>query len=322
MIGLWLEAGRLAIREDLPAPAVAPGEALVRVRLAGICSTDLELVRGYYPFTGIPGHEFVGEVLSAPGADALVGARVVGEINAACGACPTCRAGSPGHCPQRTVLGISGRHGCLAERLALPIANLHPVPDALADEAAVFTEPLAAALVVRAAPGVRPLQPTDRVVLLGAGRLGQLLARSLARLGCELTVLARQPAQRARLEARGIRAVGSAEELAPRSADVVIEATGSPEGIALARRILRPRGTVILKSTYAGRVELDLSAFVVDELTIAGSRCGDFAPALELLASGALDPRDLIEARFPLREAVAAMEAAARPGALKVLVAP
>lgn len=322
MIGLWLERGELAVRDDLPTPVPSAGEALVKVRLAGVCSTDLELVRGYYPFTGIPGHEFVGEVEAAPGAETLVGSRVVGEINAACGVCATCQAGQPGHCPRRTVLGIAGRHGAFAEHLVLPAANLHRVPSGLDDEAAVFVEPLAAAIAVQATPGVAPIRPGDRVVLLGAGRLGQLVARTLALTGCELVVLARNPRQRALLEARGIRAVASPADLPPRSADVVVEATGSSEGIALARGILRPRGTVILKSTYAGRVELDLSAFVVDELTIAGSRCGSFPPALSLLASAALDPRDLIERRFPITEGVQAFEAAARPGALKVLVAP
>jgi 2-desacetyl-2-hydroxyethyl bacteriochlorophyllide A dehydrogenase len=320
MIGLWLEDRRLTLRDELPVPVPAPGEALVRVRVAGICSTDLELTRGYYPFRGVPGHEFVGDVVRAPGAEPLEGTRVVGEINAACGHCASCEAGQGGHCPQRTVLGIAGRDGAFAEYLRLPFANLHAVPPELDDEVAVFVEPLAAALVAQHAPGGPALGPGPQVVLLGAGRLGQLLARTLALAGCDLVVVARHARQRALLEARGIRVAASAEALPARSADVVVEATGSPEGIAQARRILRPRGVVILKSTYAGRVELDLSAFVVDELTIAGSRCGSFPPALALLASGALDPRDLIEARHPLSEGIAAFDTAARPGALKVLL--
>lgn len=320
MLGLWLEDRRLTLRDDLPVPVATQGEALVRVRVAGICSTDLELTRGYYPFLGVPGHEFVGDVVRAPGAESLEGTRVVGEINAACGHCPACAAGLGGHCPERTVLGIAGRDGAFAEYLRLPVANLHAVPPQLDDEAAVFAEPLAAALVAQHAPGGPALGAGSQVVLLGAGRLGQLLARTLALAGCELVVVARHARQRALLAARGIRVAASAEELPARSADVVVEATGSAEGIALARRILRPRGAVILKSTYAGRVELDLSAFVVDELTIAGSRCGSFPPALSLLASGALDPSDLIEARHQLREGIAAFEAAAQPGALKVLL--
>jgi threonine dehydrogenase-like Zn-dependent dehydrogenase len=312
---LWLEERKLRLRDDLPLPAPPPGEALVRVGLAGICNTDLELSRGYYPYAGVPGHEFVGTV-EAAGASEWVGRRVVGEINAACGACPTCRAGRRTHCEKRTVLGIVARDGALATHLVLPIANLHAVPEALADEAAVFTEPLAAALELQQQVSVAA---GDRVVVIGAGKLGHLVAQTLALTGCRLQVIGRSPRPLALLAARGI-ATATADALEPRGADLVVECTGDPAGLELARRAVRPRGTIVLKSTYHGRLEVDLSRFVVDEITLVGSRCGPFAPALALLAGGRVDPRPLVEARYPLAEAEAAFQHAARPGTLKVLV--
>jgi 2-desacetyl-2-hydroxyethyl bacteriochlorophyllide A dehydrogenase len=305
----------VVVRQDLPPPSPGPGEALVQVRLAGICSTDLELVRGYYPFVGIIGHEFVGEVIAAAEA-APVGARVVGEINAACGSCATCRAGRPRHCPQRTVLGVRGRHGAFAEQLVLPARNLHRVPAHVADEAAVFVEPLAAALRVLEQV---PIGRGDRVLLVGAGRLGQLVARVLARTGCTLAVVARHARQRALVTACGCTCV-SEEEVAPGEHDVVVEATGVPEGFHLARRAVRPGGTIVLKSTYRGRLELDASSLAVDEITVVGSRCGPFAPALGLLERHELDPRDLVEARYPLAEAAAALRRADQRGVMKVLL--
>jgi threonine dehydrogenase-like Zn-dependent dehydrogenase len=313
---LWLEERALSLRDDLEPPATPPGEALVRVALAGICNTDLELVRGYYPYTGVPGHEFVGRVERAQGAPEWVGRRVVGEINAVCGACASCLSGRRSHCERRSVLGIVGRDGAFATHLALPIANLHAVPDSLADEAAVFAEPTAAALEVREQVGIGP---GDRVVVIGPGKLGQLVAQTLALTGCELLVVGRSPRPLERLAARGI-AAGTVERLEPRAADVAVECTGQPEGFELARLAVRPRGTIVLKSTYAGPSSLDLSRIVVDEITVVGSRCGPMAPALELLASGRVDPRPLIDARLPLAEGLAAFEAAARPGVLKVLI--
>lgn len=318
MKALWLEDGELSLRDDVPAPDVAQvGEALVRVRLSGICGTDLELVRGYYPYAGVLGHEFVGEVVEAPDAE-WVGARVVGEINAACTTCPTCRAGRPTHCPDRTVLGIVGRNGVHAEYTRLPLANLHRVPDGVSDEATVFTEPLAAALEI--AEQIH-IAPTDRVLLIGAGRLGQLVAQVLALTGADVAVVARHDVQRELLHAHGIATVDSAEVM-PRSFDIVVEATGSPSGLDLARSALRPRGTLVLKSTYAGEVTLDLSPFVVDEITIVGSRCGPFAPALRLLESGRVDPTPLIAARYALDDAVEALRHASERGVLKVLLQP
>jgi len=314
--GLWLEDRALRLRDDLGAREPAPGEALVRVSLAGVCNTDLELVRGYYPFAGVPGHEFVGRVEAAPGSPEWEGRRVVGAINASCGSCATCVRGHASHCERRTVLGIAGRDGAFATHLALPIANLLAVPDALADEAAVFAEPLAAALEIQEQVRVGS---GDRVVVIGAGKLGHLVARTLALTGCRLLAVGRSPRPLDLLAALGIPAA-TADEVEPRAADVVVECTGDPAGLELARRAVRPRGTIVLKSTYHGPASVDLSRFVVDEITLVGSRCGPFAPALQLLASGRVDPRPLVDARYPLRDALAAFEHASQKGALKVLV--
>lgn len=316
MRALWLEDRRLHLREDASRPSPPPGEALVRVRLAGICNTDLELVRGYYPYTGIPGHEFVGVVESAPGSPDWEGRRVVGAINAVCGACPTCRAGRPSHCERRTVLGIVNRDGAFAHHLVLPVANLHAVPDRVPDETAVFTEPTAAALEIQ--QQVR-ITSGDRVVVVGPGKLGHLVAQTLAATGCDLLVIGRSRRSLELLASRGIR-TGTAEAVEERGADIAVECTGTPEGFEVARRAVRPRGTVVLKSTYEGRTSLDMAPLVVDEITLVGSRCGPFAPALDLLARGTVDPSPLVEERYDLEDAVAAFEHAARPGTLKILV--
>lgn len=315
MRALWLQDRNLSIR-DVPVPD-AGDEALVRVRLSGVCGTDLELARGYYPFTGVIGHEFVGDVVEAPD-PSWVGARVVGEINATCGVCEQCVAGRPTHCEGRTVLGIAGRDGAHAEFTTLPLRNLHRVPDSVPDEAAVFTEPLAAALEILEQVHIAP---DDRVLLVGAGRLGQLVAQVLALTGADLRVVARHDRQRALLAARGIRTL-AAEDVETRHWDVVVETTGSPSGFGLAAAALRPRGTLVLKSTYRGEVSLALATFVVDEITIVGSRCGPFAPALRLLETGVVDPTALIAARYPLECAVEAMAEAGRPGTMKVLIEP
>lgn len=316
MRGLWLERQQIRLRDDLPRPDPPPGEALVRVAAAGVCNTDLELVRGYYPFAGIPGHEFAGSVESAPGAEEWEGRRVVGEINASCGRCAACAAGRRTHCERRTVLGIVNRHGAFAEYLTLPVENLHEVPAGLRDHEAVFTEPLAAALEVQEQVNVGP---GDRVVVVGDGKLGNLVAQTLALTGCALTVVGRHPAKLALLAERGI-ATGGADAIRAGEADIAVECTGNREGFEFARTAVRPRGTIVLKSTYAGRTSLDISRIVVDEVTLVGSRCGPFAPALRLLAERRVDVAPLVQARFPLAHAVAAFEEAARPGVLKVLV--
>ncbi len=294
-----------------------PGEALLRVRLSGICGTDLELARGYYPFTGIIGHEFVGEVVDAPDAE-WIGQRVVGDINVSCGRCEPCTHGRATHCETRTVLGIVGRQGVHAQYTSLPLANLHRVPDSVPDDAAVFVEPLAAALEILEQV---PLRPSHRVLLVGAGRLGQLIAQVLVLTGAQVAVVARHTAQRTLLAARGI-TVLAAKDVDPHAWDVVVEATGSPSGFGIARSALRPRGTLVLKSTYRGELTLDMSSLVVDEITLVGSRCGPFAPALRLLERGTVDPTPLIARRLPLAQGVEAMDIAGRPGVMKVLLEP
>jgi len=315
MHALLLDQG-LQLIKDYPTPEPPPGEALIRVSMAGICNTDLELVKGYMQFRGIPGHEFVGVVERAPGAEEWEGRRVVGEINAACTTCPTCQAGRPTHCPNRTTLGIAGRNGAFAEYLTLPVRNLHPVPDTLSDEAAVFTEPLAAACEILQQMHVRP---TDRVVVLGDGKLGLLCAQVLALTGCDLTAVGHHQEKLDILARQGI-STALEDEPVEAGADLVVETTGHPTGYAAARRRIRPRGAIVLKSTYHGPIDADLTMAVVDEITLLGSRCGPFAPALRLLERGLVEVTLLIHARYPLSAALTAFEHAARPGTLKVLV--
>jgi threonine dehydrogenase-like Zn-dependent dehydrogenase len=316
--GAWLDTQTLNYSYQLDEPVPAEDEALVEVLLAGVCSTDLELLRGYYPFTGVPGHEFVGRVIASPSDESRVGQRVVGEINLWCGKCPACRAGLVTHCEARTVLGIRERGGVFAERLTLPIRNLLPVPEGLADEAAVFCEPLAAALEIQEQI---PVHPSQRVLVVGAGRLGQLIAQTLALTGCDLQVVARHAHQRALLEECHIQWIAE-NQVPTHRVDVVVEATGTPSGFILARQAVRPRGTIVLKSTYKGEMQVNFSMVVVDEITLVGSRCGPFAPALRLLETGLVTVSHLIEARYPLEQIEQAFEHAARPAALKVLVDP
>jgi threonine dehydrogenase-like Zn-dependent dehydrogenase len=316
MRAVWIEERLVRVVEDVPIPEPGPGEALIRVGLAGICNTDLEITRGYYPYTGIPGHEFVGSVVSAPGEPEWVGRRVVGEINIVCGLCGHCRSGRMSHCEQRTVAGISGRPGVFAEYTTLPVRNLHVVPDDVSNEIAVFTEPTAAALEIQEQVQI---SRQDRVIVVGDGKLGILIAQTLALTGCDLVVIGKHRRKLDFLDARGIR-TATADEEPPWRADVVVECSGNREGLAVARSAVRPRGTIVLKSTYAGETRIDLSSLVVDEVTLVGSRCGPFAPALHLLARGALHVRPLIEARFPLGRATLAFERAALRGALKVLL--
>lgn len=315
MQALWLENNKIDLR-DVSQPR-KPNEALIKIRKAGICSTDLELVKGYYPYTGILGHEFVGEVVEADDLS-WIGQRVVGEINVACNQCEQCIHGRDRHCENRTVLGIVNRDGTFAEFTQLPVTNLHRVPDSVSDEMAVFTEPLAAALEIQQQVQIKP---TDRVLLVGAGRLGQLIAQTLALTGCDLRVVARYEHQRNLLKRHAIRVIGEGQIQAGRW-DLVIEATGSPDGFAVARKALRPRGTLVLKSTYQGEMSVNFSSIVVDEITVVGSRCGPFAPALGLLESRQVDLTVLIAEEFKLQDALKAFGRAAEPGVLKVLVEP
>lgn len=310
---------------EVEAPAIGGDEALVRVRLAGVCSTDLEIARGYKGgFRGVMGHEFVGEVaqVGSGANDGWLGKRVVGEINIGCGGCDLCRRGLGKHCRRRAALGISGHDGVFAEYVALPVANLHAVPDSVPDEAAVFTEPLAAALEICEQLHITPSQ---RIVVIGDGRLGLLVAMALNRTGAQVTLLGRTPAKLAIAQSAGVATAltGETGPFLDAPADIVVEVTGSPQGFTLARQLVRPMGTIVLKSTYAGDLEhFDASALVVDEITLVGSRCGPFAPALRLLEHGAIDPRPLIHARYPLAQGVEALEHAAAKGVLKVLIEP
>lgn len=305
---------------ERPDPVPAAGEALIRVRRAGICNTDVEIARGYMGFRGVLGHEFVGEVLAVAD-DAhrgWIGQRVAGEINLGCASCLRCHQGLSRHCAARTVLGILGRDGALAELVTLPVRNLVAVPDALDDERAAFIEPVAACFEVLEQLKV---EPDSRVLILGDGKLGQLLAQVLRATGCALTLVGRHPRKLDLAAAQGIRAVSSDESIEG-DADVVIEATGSPAGLDRALSLVRPRGTVVLKSTFHGAPAVATSRIVIDEVCVLGSRCGPFAPAVRALTEGRVNPTGLIDATYPLRDALAAFEHAQRAGVLKVLIDP
>lgn len=326
MRGLCLTDEGSRLLSGLPTPRPEPGQALIRVHLAGICATDLELAAGYKgDYRGVLGHEFVGTVVGAPGAGEWVGRRVVGEINIGCGRCDLCLRGLAKHCRCRRTLGIHDWDGAFADYCLLPLANLYAVPDAVSDEQAVFAEPLAAALQVLEQVRVTP---ASRVIALGDGRLGMLVAQVLAATRCDLTVVGRHADKLALLRGWGAaRTVlqGSPEHAAlpAAAADVVVEATGSRAGFAEAARLVRPGGVLALKSTFAGPPpEFDLTGLVVNEVTVVGSRCGPFEPALRLLEQGAIQVIPLIQGRYPLAEAERAFVHAGRRGVLKVLVEP
>lgn len=308
--------GRVRLREDWPAPQAGRDEALVAVHKAGICATDLEVARGYMGFRGVMGHEFVGEVVAGP--RRWKGKRVVGEINCVCGRCRMCRGGLANHCLRRTVLGISGRDGCFAEMLAVPLRNLHEVPDGVSDEETTFVEPLAAALqIVRQVK----LGARDSVVVLGDGRLGQLIVRVLKgrKLG-KLVMVGRHAGKLEAAEKQGVQTAQAADFVPALDADVVVDATGDSLGLELAMRTVRPRGTIVLKSTFAKAEGINLSPLVVNEVTVMGSRCGPFADAIAALAAREVDVATLISAEFPLSEGVAALAAAGDGDKFKVLL--
>lgn len=349
MRALVLENGRLSLCADASQPEPAADDALIRVSLAGVCSTDLELVKGYAGgFHGVLGHEFVGEVVDAAsgsgqypvssgqwsdsshlvsngttGVAEWIGRRVVGTINLGCRRCAVCLGEGPEHCPNRTTLGIHNKDGVFADYVTLPVANLLAVPATVADEEAVFTEPLAAALRIREQIAVRP---TTRTAVVGPGRLGLLVAQVLALAGTEVIVLGRRAESLALPRQLGLAVALVGDAASPDAADnaydLVVEATGNDAGFAHSLRLVRPRGTLVLKSTFAGRTNIDLTKLVVGEITVVGSRCGPFAPALRLLEQGAVQVRPLIEAEYPLSEGLAAFAHAARPGARKVLLRP
>ncbi len=314
------QAGEVRLERDWPMPQPAPREALVMVHLAGICNTDIEISRGYKGWHGVLGHEFVGEIAAVrdgEGSEHLLGQRVVGEINLACGDCSHCRLGMPSHCANRTVLGIQGHDGSLAQFLTLPLANLHLVPDSVPDDEAVFTEPLAAACEILTQVDV---QRTSRVAVLGDGKLGQLCAQVLALTGCQLLVIGRHEDKLELLRQRGIATLLTNQAREVGEFDIVVEATGRATGFAAALTLLRPRGTLVLKSTYAGKAHVDLSPLVVKEINLVGSRCGPFDPALRLLKQHAVDVLHMISAAYSLDDAELAFQHAQTAGTLKVLV--
>lgn len=303
---------------DIDEPIPEPSEAVVSIRSAGICGTDLAITRGYADFDGVLGHEFVGVVEEAEMAPQWIGRRVVAEINVSCGNCRRCRQGAPNHCSRRSVVGIRGRAGAFAERVCVPVSNLHEVPASVTDDAAVFVEPLAAAF--RIAEQVE-LDAGTEVAIWGDGRLGLCSAMALATTGCRLTVVGRHPRKLEIAKALGATVRLSDDVIRP-DFDVVVEATGSASGLRSALRHVRPLGAIVLKSTLASAPTFDTSRIVVDEIRLLGSRCGPFDQALDALERGAVDPTPLIDARYALHEGLAAFEHANRAGVLKVLVDP
>jgi alcohol dehydrogenase len=300
--------GRLSFRDNYPAPTPPPGEVLVQVCRAGICNTDIEITKGYMHYRGVLGHEFVGVLAD--------GSRVVGEINAADGTCDTCLRGDVTHCRNRSVLGILRRDGAMAEYLTLPAGNLHRVPDAVTDAQAVFVEPLAAALEITDRVHLRPSQ---RVAIIGDGKLGLLVSQVLQLTGCHLSVIGRHARKLAILQRRGIPTLDKPTEHVGRF-DVVVDCSGQASGFDLARQLLRPRGTLVLKSTFHGMQAMTMAPLVIDEITAVGSRCGPFEPALRFLEQRLIDVETLLDAEYPIEQGVDAFTRAMIPGTLKVQI--
>lgn len=308
--------GGLSLRE-IPEPQVREGEALVKVLMAGICNTDVEISRGYMNFRGVPGHEFVGIVETSPNSG-QIGSRVVGEINAGCGECGWCRASMQRHCPNRTVLGILGRDGAFAEYLALPEGNLVPVPESVSNEKAVFTEPLAAALEILEQVKIKP---ADRVLVVGDGKLGLLICMVLRLTGCHLTLMGKHPEKLQIFENMGGTVITPTElfETAERY-DIVVEASGHSSGWDVAVQRVKPRGTLVLKSTYHGSFSFNPAPLVIDEINVVGSRCGQLSPALRIMELGLADPTILLSGVFPFSEAVEAFKRSQEAGVFKILL--
>lgn len=313
MRGLFFD-GDLKLARDLPHPALAEGEVLIRVTKAGICNTDLELVAGMYGYKGILGHEFVGVVEEGPAE--LVGQRVAGEISIVCGKCDFCLRGIPSQCRNRDTLGIRRHPGVFADYVRLPARNLHRVPASIPDDVAVFVEPLAAALNVTE---LAHISPRNRVVVIGAGKLGLLICQVLKLAGADVVAVVRREKPMGLLRKWGIPAV-TAEALPDQQAQVIVEVTGTSEGLGEALRMVESRGTIVLKSTYHGLPQVDMTQVAVREIRLVGSRCGPFDAALRLLEGGLVDVESMIDARYNLDDGVAAMAHAAQPGALKVLL--
>jgi alcohol dehydrogenase len=317
MLAVHIEKRRTSIIR-VPRPRRPPGFSLIRLLCAGICNTDLELLRGYYGFSGTPGHEFVGEVVSSDNPD-LVGRRVVGEINLACGKCDWCRRDLGRHCPTRKVLGIVGHAGAFREFLTLPDHNLHSVPDDIPTEIAVFAEPVAAACEIL---DQAVIPKSERIAVLGDGKLGLLVSQVLHAAGYPVLQFGRHRDKLRIAEKNGV-----VTELVRKTVPVaefgyVVDATGASGGLETAVRMVRPRGTVFMKSTVHGSVAIDPAPIVVNEITLVGSRCGRFEPAIRLLQSGAINVSDMVSEERPLSKASLAFTRAGKTGVLKVLLRP
>jgi len=313
MRAIVLDGDHVVLRTDQPEPALARDEVLVRVLCAGICETDLQLMRGYMGFRGVLGHEFVG--LAETGS--FAGRRVVGEINCSCWQCETCVSGRPTHCPHRTVIGILNHDGAFADFIAVPQRNLHVVPDSIPTDIAVFTEPVAAAFQI---PTQTSFGPEDRVVVLGDGRLGNLCAQVLAGICDRVLVIGKHPVKLALLQSLGLSTCLLADLPTERMADLVVDCTGSETGLPTALKLVRPRGTIVLKTTVAGTQTTAWAPIVIDEVTIVGSRCGPFDRALSALDAGRVKVLPLISERFDLSQGIEALRHAETKPVLKVLL--
>jgi len=312
MQAMQWDGSHLAVR-DVPVPEPAPGEVLVRLSRAGICNTDLEIIRGYYPFTGILGHEFVGVVEKAEDS-ALVGRRIVADINNSCHDCAMCHAGHPHHCLNRTALGIKNKDGAFAEYLTTPATNLVMVPDAVPDEQAVFAEPLAAALEIQEQVD---FSGHHEAAVIGDGKLGLLIALSLAHSGIAVTLVGHHP-ERGTLP--GLETITYTDTLPDSRFAVVCEATGSPAGFSDALTLTSPRGTLVLKSAYKDPIQFNPGPLVVNEITLVGSRCGPMDKAIAMMAAGDINPSVLVDETFALADGVEAVNRAKTRGALKILL--
>lgn len=306
---------KLAYTDNHPSPTPADGDCLLRVHLAGICSTDIQITKGYMGFSGILGHEFVATVTG--GSPQWQGKRVVSEINCVCRQCDMCQAGLANHCRKRTVVGIAGRDGCFADAIAVPESNLHEIPDGVSDEEAVFIEPLAAAWQVVKQTAI---DARSRVAVVGSGRLGLLIAQVLRTIDCPLTVVGRNPKTLEFCDKKHIQSVHVNDLVARADHDLVVECTGSPGGMAIAQSMVRPRGIIALKSTYADNSDVDWSPVVINEINIIGSRCGPFADAIASLQRSEIDVRSMITKTLPIERGVEAMDLAAHPDHIKVLL--
>lgn len=309
---------QLKITENHPYPTPPEGEALIKIILAGICNTDLEIIKGYMDFSGIPGHEFVGVVEKITGPNqGLLNKKVAGEINCACNNCEYCDNGLKTHCPNRTTLGIAGRDGCFGEYITLPVENLFTIPENVSNEEAVFVEPLAAAFQILEQISIHP---TDKVLVLGDGKLGMLISLVLNTTGANVTLVGKHPQKLAIVKNQGVKTVLADDLDKSKNYDIVVEATGTAGGFEQAQELVRPRGTIVLKSTVAGGKELNLNPLVIKEVTVVGSRCGPFKSAIEALEKGLIDVKPLISKVFEFNEAIEAFEYSKKKGVMKVLI--